>query len=254
MAFALLVADKQWGGSYKSTATSVISDIWSHDIDTSSLLPTGGSNYGNTSSKPTDPSYFAPSYYRLFATVDSAHAWGTVASNVYTAINKVATSSGLVPAWCSNNCSGVGSNGGADDGIYQYDSHRVPWRLGLDACWNGTTSGSTFLTNNAKFFQNISSPASGGGGVGRVQDIYTLSGAVNGDAAPNSMSIIGTAGVGAMAVGNAFANTAYQFILDASYSPASTIPDTGGRVSYSYFNATVGLITALTMSGNFNHP
>ncbi len=254
MAFALLVADKQWGGTYKSTATSVISDIWSHDIDTSSMLPTGGSNYGNTSSKPTDPSYFAPSYYRIFATVDSSHAWGTVATNVYTAINKVATSSGLVPAWCSNNCSAVGSNGGSDDGIYQYDSHRVPWRLGLDACWNGTTTGSTFLTNNAKFFQNIASPASGGGGVGRIQDIYTLSGAVNGDAAPNSMSIIGTAGFGAMAVGNAFASTAYQFVLDASYSPASTIPDTNGRVSYSYFNATVGLLTALTMSGNFNHP
>jgi hypothetical protein len=24
-------------------------------------------------------------------------------------------------------------------------------------------------------------------------------------------------------------------------------------VAYSYFNATVGLLTALTMSGNFNH-
>ena len=58
-----------------------------------------------------------------------------------------------------------------------------------------------------------------------------------------------------MAAGNsAFANTAYQFVLDASYTPASTIPATSGKVAYTYFNATVGLLTALTMSGNFNHP
>jgi hypothetical protein len=148
----------------------------------------------------------------------------------------------------------AGGGGYTDAAIYQYDAHRVPWRLGLDACWNGTTSGNTVLTNNAKFFQSIASPSSGGGGVGRIQDIYTLTGTINSDAGPNSMSAVGTAGVGAMAVGSAFATTAYQFILDASYSPASTIPDTSGRVSYSYFNATVGLMSALTMSGNFNHP
>jgi hypothetical protein len=133
--------------------------------------------------------------------------------------------------------------------IFQYDAHRVAWRLGIDACWNGTTTGKTFLTNNAKFFANQSSS-----GIGRVYDIYTLTGAVNGsDAAINSTSAIGTAGVGAMAVGNSFASTAYQFILDSSYSPSSIIPDSKGKVAYSYFNATVGLLTALTMSGNFNH-
>jgi endo-1,4-beta-D-glucanase Y len=256
MAFALLVAAKQWGGTYSSTASGLISDIWTNDIDKTSMLPTGGSNFGNsTSSQPTNPSYFAPAYYRAFATVDSGHAWGTVASNCYTAISKVANSTtGLVPAWCSNNCSSAGGGSYTDNGVYQYDAHRVPWRLGLDACVNGTTSGNTVLTNNAKFFLNIAAPSSGGGGVGRIYDIYTLAGAVNGDAALNSMSLIGTAGVGAMAVGSSFASTAYQFILDASYSPASTIADSSGHVAYSYFNATVGLMTALTMSGNFNHP
>jgi endo-1,4-beta-D-glucanase Y len=256
MAFALLLADKQWpGGSYKATATSLIGDIWSHDIDTSSNLPTGGSNYGSTSSKVTNPSYFAPAYYRAFASVDnttSGHNWNTIASSVYTAISSIASKAGkagLIPAWCSSNCTAVGSNGGSDDSIYQYDAHRVPWRLGVDACWNGTTSASSFLSSNASFFASQASA-----GIDRVYDIYTLSGGANGDAAQNSMSAIGTAGVGAMAAGNSFMNTAYQFILDASYSPASQIPDTSGRVSYSYFNATVGLLSALTMSGNFNHP
>jgi endo-1,4-beta-D-glucanase Y len=255
MAFALIEAYAQWGtASYQTNAKAVISDIWSHDIDTTSMLPTGGSNYGNTSSKVTNPSYFAPAYYRIFGSSawDSGHAWSTVATNCYTAIAKVATSSGLLPAWCSNNCASAASNGGADDMDYQYDAHRVPWRLGIDACWNKSSvpaSGMTFLTNNSNFFENIAkAPTAAGGGVGRIQDIYTTGGNVNGDAEPNSMSCVGTAGVGAMAVGNAtFEQTAYQFILDASYTPDPTTR----KEAYTYFNATVGLLTALTMSGNF---
>jgi endo-1,4-beta-D-glucanase Y len=255
MAFALIQAGKQWGGTYAATAKTMIGQIWSSDIDTTSNLPTGGSNYGNsTSSHVTNPSYFAPAYYRAFATIDTGHAWNTVATNVYSAIASIETkvgTQGLIPAWCSNNCTAVGTNGGADDQVYQYDAHRVAWRLGVDACWNSGSvpaSGKTFLTNNAAFF--ASKAASG---IGRIVDIYTLSGGANGDAAPNSMSVVGTAGVGAMAVGNAFMNSAYRFILDATYTPASTIPDSGGKIAYTYFNATVGLLSALTMSGNLSN-
>jgi len=257
MAFALIQAGKQWGGTYAATAKTMIGQIWSSDIDPTSNLPTGGSNYGNsTSNHVTNPSYFAPAYYRVFATIDTTagHNWSTVATNVYTAIasieSKVGTP-GLIPAWCSSNCTVVDTNGGADDKVYQYDAHRVAWRLGVDACWNSGSvpaSGKTFLTNNAAFF--ASKAASG---IGRIVDIYTLSGGANGDAAPNSMSVVGTAGVGAMAVGNTFMNSAYRFILDASYTPASTIPDSGGKIAYTYFNATVGLLSALTMSGNLSN-
>ena len=164
----------------------------------------------------------------------------------------MATSQGLLPAWCTNNCSAVDTSGMyTDGGIYQYDAHRVPWRIGLDACWNKSmvpASGMAFLTNNANFFATKAAT-----GIGRIVDIYTLTGGVNGDAAPHSMSIVGTAGVGAMAAGNTFMNAAYQFLIDATYTPASTIPDSMGRIAYTYFNATVGLLTALTLSGNFGN-
>ncbi len=252
MAFALIEAGKQWsGGTYASDAATMISDIWAHDIDTGAMLPNGGSNFGN--GMQTNPSYWAPAFYRVFATVDSSHAWNTIASNVYTALNAIAgkstgnASGALVPAWCSgSNCGNVAGGGYTDGGVYQYDAHRVPWRFGIDACWNGTTTGSTFLSKNAGFFANIAKT-----GIGRIVDIYTLSGTANSDAAPNSMSIVGTAGVGAMAVGNSFADASWQFILDAAYSPQSLIKDTQGHIGYTYFNATVGLLSALTLSGNF---
>ncbi len=249
MAFALLQADKQWGSTgtynYKSLATMMIGQILSSDIDSATLLPKGGNMYGSPS--PTNPSYFAPAYYREFAKNGSS-SWSTVITNVYAAIGRVGNASGLIPAWCQSNstnpCATAGSNGGTDDMIYQYDAHRVAWRLGIDACWNAVTTGNSFLSDNATFFATAAA-----NGIGRVSDIYTLAGKPNTDAQPNSMSAIGTAGVGAMAVGNAFASTAYRFLLDATYTPD---PATR-KEAYTYFNATVGLLSALTMSGNFNN-
>jgi endo-1,4-beta-D-glucanase Y len=252
MAFALIEAGKRWGGSYASSASTMIKDIYAHDIDTAAKLPNGGSNFG--SGMQTNPSYWAPAYYKVFAGIDTADDWNTVANNTYTALSAIAGKStgnaagALVPAWCSgSNCGNVAGSGYTDGGVYQYDAHRVPWRFGIDKCWNSATGASTFLTKNSGFFANIAKT-----GIGRIEDIYTLGGTANGDAEPNSMSIIGTAGVGAMAAGNAsFANAAWQFLLDASYSPASFIKDSGGKISYTYFNATVGLLSALTLSGNF---
>ncbi len=136
---------------------------------------------------------------------------------------------------------------------YQYDAHRVPWRFGLDACWNSTSANAAdakaFLLSNTNFFVSKST-----NGIGRVFDIYQMGGVVSSNGVPNSMSAVGTAGVGAMAnaatsaTAKAFLDRAYRFILDASYTSDPASASTG----YTYFNATVGLLTAITMSGNFN--
>ena len=142
----------------------------------------------------------------------------------------------------------VGGGSYTENNDYQYDAHRIPWRLGLDACWNSIPSaGTTFLTDSANYFNSIET-ASAGGGVGNIVDKYSMSGGVLGDANPNSMSAVGCAGVGAMAANNAFMTNAYQFVLDGAY----TADPKARSTAYTYFNATVGLLTALTMSGNFN--
>lgn len=273
-AFALLQAGKVFNStSYTSAGTAMVGDIWTHEIDPHSFLPTGGSNYTNggvpdsqmsQAGNVTDPSYFAPEYYPTFASVDTGHAWGTVATNVYTALNNVANSStGLVPAWCSStgdvaaqSCTAAASNtGGASDMTYQYDSHRVPWRVGLDYCWNGNASAKTFLTKLISFFDGIGGTSgANGGGVGRLWDQYELNGTEAPNAAPNSMSLIGCAGVGAMATGTSdLVNSAWQFVLDGSNRATLDVAASGSMSGYSYFNATVGLLTLLSMSGNIPH-
>lgn len=274
-AFALIEAGKKFNNaSYTTAGNAMVANIWNHEIDPHSFLPTGGSNYTNggvpdsqnsQAGNVTDPSYFAPEYYPTFAQADTAHAWtGTNSpyTAVYTALGNIVKSSsdGLVPAWCAStgdtpgtSCTSPGENtGGASDETYQYDSHRVPWRVGLDYCWNSNASAKSFLTNLIAFFNGLASPtASTGGGIGRIMDLYELTGSPAPNAAPNSMSLIGCAGVGAMATGTtAFVNSAWQFVLDGSNRALLDVATSGQQSGYSYFNATVGLLTLLSMSGN----
>jgi endo-1,4-beta-D-glucanase Y len=257
-AFALIEAGKRWSNSsYTSAGTTMVQDIWMHDIDSSSHLPRGGSNYTGTSGggdlNNTNPSYFAPAYYPTFAKVDSGHAWSSVTTAVYSALDTLANgTTGLVPAWCSNNCTAVGSNGAATDLIYQYDAHRVPWRVGLDACWNGSSSAKSFLTKISGFFAGIAATSgANGGGLGRLVDLYDLNGAAAPNAAPNSMSLIGSAAVGAMSGSNSsFVNSAWQILLDGENRATLDVAKAGSQSGYSYYNATVGLLTMLSLSGN----
>ena len=249
-AFAMLMASRQWsGGSYASDATTLMHGVLAADMSGSYIK--AGSNYSNT--QITNPSYFAPAFYRAFAAADTsnASAWNNLASGAYTLLNAISSSSsnGLVPAWCTGgSCSGAASNGGSNDTIYQYDSHRVPWRIGMDYCWNGTSAAKTYLDKISGFFSG-----KGANGVGRIYDLYNLNGMEASGAAVNSASIIGTAASGAMSNSSysTFMNDGYQLVFDL-LNRAKLNDDGVNKSAYSYFNATVGMLTLLTMSGNFN--
>jgi hypothetical protein len=259
-AFALLQAATAWGGSYKSKAMTMISDIWSKDIDSGSggtMLPKGGSNYGaptgTGSTSITNASYFAPAYYAAFKAAGDSNNWDGVSSAVYTAIGAIAGSNGLIPAWCGNKCTVAASNGATTDTDYQYDSHRIPMRIGLDYCWNGSSANAAaakaYTTKNTAFF--VSAAANG---IGYVLDMYTPSGGAVSGTAPNSASILGTSAVGAMATGNqTYLNDAYMSVFDSITRGSMAPVDAAGKTPYSYYNATVGLLTALMMTGNFMH-
>src|SRR6185295_15476485 len=133
-AFALLQASRKWSGAYLSNALSVMHALLAYDVYNNTYIK-GGSNYA--AGAVTSPSYFAPAYYTEFAKVDSVNAatWNGLATAVYgtwlAGIGATSTN-GLYPGWCGNNCTTAASNGGATDVLYQYDSHRIPWRIGFD--------------------------------------------------------------------------------------------------------------------------
>lgn len=249
-AFALLMAAKQWGGgSYQSDATSMISSILSTETSGGVLKP--GNSFGG--SDLTNPSYFAPAFYRVFQAAGGG-SWDSVISSTYSYLQSIQGSNGLVPAWCSNGCSSRGGGGYENADLYQYDSHRTPWRMALDACWNDNAQAKTYVGLTSNFFAGKSTT-----GIGTILDIYDGGGGNGPDPKANSMSIVGTAACGAMVTAGSnaghkrFLDSAFRFILDANYTadPSARDPQSS-TTAYTYYNATVGLLTALTMSGNFN--
>ena len=252
-AFALIQASKQWsGGSYAADGLALVKAIYSNEVEAGTLAIKPGNNFGGNSL--TNPSYFAPAYYRVFATVDSGDNWNGVITKTYSMLKAIQGSNGVVPAWCQNGCTTAGANGMyTDDTRYQYDSHRTPWRIGLDACWNGNADAQNYVKLITGFFATQAA-----NGMGRVVDIYQTNGTPLTGAKFNSMSIIGTAGAGALysagstAAHKQFLDRAWRFLLDASYTADPTFR-AGVTGAYTYYNATVGLLTALTLSGNFNN-
>ena len=260
MAWALLMADRQWGGSptvgglpsYASSATTVINAIWSKEVDQSNgfvLKP--GDNFGGANQ--TNPSYFAPSYYRVFATATSNTGWMSVVTSSYAILAKASGSSGLVPNWV--NSQGVGVNGPGNDanGVhFGYDACRTPWRIALDYCENGEPQALQYLQKIVGFYTG---KFTAGGGLGAIKDGYTVAGAT--PPAPlgmyaAGMAFTGPAGVAAMSVSGSTAGAA-SFVNSVYLTMVADI--TGAAMNspgvFSYYHGSWGVLSLLTMSGNF---
>jgi endoglucanase len=264
MAWALAMADKQWGSKvnggldYLSLAKAQIAAIWNHEVYQSKLAGPGDSWPGNLFND-INISYFAPAYYRLFKQLDSSHDWDAVNTTVFDTIfgpgdngtgalnsSNKNTTNGLVPAWCT-------STGGMSSGqpyTYQYDSCRTPFRIGLDWCLNATSAASAATAINParsqKYVKLTTSFFSGlAGGAAAIVDGYNMDGSVNSGAHTvsqgQSAAFLGPAGVGAM-------GTTSQPFLDATYT---LVKGDNLLVGGAYYDESWTVMSLLMMTGNF---
>jgi endo-1,4-beta-D-glucanase Y len=229
MAFALVMADKQWGG-YQTPATNMVNALLSHEVEGGSNVLKPGDNFGGASL--TNPSYFAPAYYRVFATYTAKPQWMSVVDSSYQILKACSNpTSGLVPDWC--NSSGAAQARGGTIG-YNYDACRTPWRIAMDACWNNETRAQVWLAKVAGFFGNI--------GALSIKDGYNLDGTPTGTA--NVLAFVGPAGTSAMPSNGAT-------LMKDAYARVAAITRAGTGSAYSYFNASWGVLSLLQMTGNF---
>ena len=247
MAWALLMATYQWGGSgslgntYSFYANRTINAIYNTETNGGTLM--AGDGFG-----VINPSYFAPAYYKDFAAATGNPGWNSVADNCYTLINnnlKTAygnTADGLVSAWCDS--SGVSINAVSSSYTdYQYDACRTPFRIALDYLYNGDSRAFTYLSKTSNFFSGV--------GAANIRDGYHLDGTqdpqlpaltVSQNPGFQSAAFLGPAGVGAMISGT------YQSFLDADYTQ---IHNMDRLVGGTYYDECWTLMAMLTMSGNF---
>jgi endo-1,4-beta-D-glucanase Y len=247
MAFALLMADKQWGGggtlgdSYFNVAKGQIQKIWDHEIHEGKLLKPGDGWNLPDPWKLVNVSYFAPSYYRAFAVASGNMGWNEVIKTSYdtlenslNATNKN-TDNGLVPAWSTSDGAPTGA---AFDGApthYQYDSCRTPFRVGIDYCMYNEPRAKAYAAKTSQFF--------GGIGVPNIVDGYNLDGTPRAQhPTGQSASFIGPATVGAMTSGST------SPLLSLGYTAVAT---RNLLIGGEYYDGSWTVLSLLMLSGNF---
>jgi endo-1,4-beta-D-glucanase Y len=226
MAFALVMADAQWGG-YAAPAKQLIGNILAHEVEPGSNVLKPGDRWGG--SNEMNPSYLSPAYYRVFAAYTGQSQWMAVVDSSYDLLGKCANpTTGLVPDWC--NASGAAQRGSR----YSYDACRTPWRIALDACWNAEPRAKAYLGRVSAFFAKQ--------GAANIKDGYTLDGMATGQS--NSLAFVGPAGASALA------GPAPQLARDA-YTRVKAVTRLGAGSGYTYYDASWGVLSVLLMTGNF---
>ncbi len=248
MAWALVMADRQWGGAgsldaaYGDYARQLIQAIWDHEIDHGrGEMPLPGDAWGGADI--TNISYFAPAYYRVFGeVVDNVAGWNAAIDRSYeiieASLNEASgnAQNGLVPAWCDSS----GTPKVAYDGApthFQNDSTRTPFRVGQDYCYYGEPRALAYLEKITSFYQSV--------GVANIVDGYELDGTERPEFSMNGLgaaSFVGPAGVGAM-----FSADNLSFTNDA-YDAVATGALTAGTI---YYQKSWSALSLLMMSGNF---
>lgn len=270
MAFALAMADKQWGGqgtlsqTYKQSAITQIQKIWGTEIYNYSWVRAGDGTWATNANQ--NISYFAPSYYRVFAALDpktcapgtsvatatsmGCDRWWGVIDQAYATIGDALNSAngnqnnGLVPGWCNDSNGAPCTAAGGQPFNYQYDACRTPFRIGLDWCWNSASTSSSvslaqaYVAKTSSFFAGVS------GGASHIVDGYALNGTPQGSKL--SAAFIGPAGVGAM--GGAMAASTYQPFLNDAYTQVASDSAFGGG---EYYESSWTVMSLLMMTGNF---
>lgn len=247
IAWALLMASRQWGepagaDAYHLAAVQMIENILAFEVDLTrrSMLKPGDA-WGAVD--VTNPSYFAPAYFRVFGAVTGKEAeWNAVIDENYAILERSlnATSgnatNGLVPAWCDSAGTPVEAYAGAPL-HFQNDSTRTPFRVGQDYCWFGEPRAKAYLDKIASFYAGV--------GVAQIVDGYELDGTPRPERAVGGLqaaSFVGPAGV-------AFASDpGWQAELDQAWALVATGELTAGTT---YYQKSWTALSLLFMAGDF---
>src|SRR6185436_742491 len=171
MIWALIMASDQWSSTdYLNAAANMIQAMRQNSISPDGTLKPGDT-WGGT--PLTNPSYFSPAYFRVFAVLTNDTLWSTtIIDKNYATLAKVAGNNGLVPDW-TNNAGVVNTNltengSSFNNSTYGYDAARTPWRITMDWCFNGETRARDYLMKVGAFFNGV--------GASNIGDGYALSG------------------------------------------------------------------------------
>ena len=166
IALALLFASKKWNSEYYGDlGKKVVQDIWKYEVVNigNRYYLTAGTNLRRDNGYLTNPSYFSPASYRIFADADPEHPWNLLADDIYHTLDDISASTlvtnktHLVPNWFIISESGFAETSAPyvnkDADFYGYDAFRLYWRVALDQLWFNNSDAKEYLLSVSPFFE-----------------------------------------------------------------------------------------------------
>lgn len=253
IAFALLLADKQWGSNgeinYLAFANDMIYNILEADINQQKFSIKLGDwveDKDATYGKATRTSDFILNHLKNFAAAVPDPRWELVISKTYAIINELYTNfgpaTGLLPDFAEF-IGGMYVPADEDflendtDGFYSWNACRTPWRIATDYILTGDPRAYTQLTTLNSWIQS-----STGGSPYDTSAGYMLDGTPLEDY--DDLAFVTSFAVGAII------NPSNQTWLNSLWSYTSTQPTS----NESYFANTVRLLCFVIISGNWWTP
>ena len=252
IAFALLLADRQWGSqgdiNYLAEAKKTIDAILQSDINQDIWSVKLGDDIDRKDSAYADTrsSDFMPGHFRAFAHATGNPAWNRVIEKGYATMAAVQSGhspeAGLVPDFiCHTDKSPVPAKAkyleSKHDGAYSYNACRVPFRVALDFLVSGEPKSREALAKLNQWIQQKT-----GGDPAKIAAGYTLSGKEIDK--ENQMCFVAPFAVSAMV------STDNQAWLDSlsAFVIHSTKDDS------TYYDSTIKLLCLVALSGNWWNP
>jgi len=252
IAYALLLADKQWGScgaiDYHAEALDVLAAIAAREVDGSGRYVLLGDW-----ATPAEPGYYAatrssdfmPDHLRSFAAATGSAVWTDVLDHTYQVVDDVQTThspvTGLLPDFVANPGGApapVAPNflEGPNDGDYDYNACRDPWRIATDFLVAGEPRAKTAVERITGWFRGATGDDPGTIGAG-----YQLDGTPSPDSDFRSMAFVAPLGVAAMV------DAAHQAWLNAVWDLVVATP----LDAEAYYENTLKLLAMIVMSGNW---
>lgn len=253
IAFALLLADRQWGSNgpidYLQEAKHVIAAIRHVELNpVSSVMLLGGFV------QPSSPEYyfgarssdFMPDHFRAFRSAATDGKWAEVIDVGYRVIRtlqrRYSPQAGLVPDFIKNTQTEPEPAPPhyletRYDGQYSYNACRVPWRLGTDYLISGDPRALEALEVLNAWIRRDT-----GGDPGLIHDGYDLRGMKLSEG--TSLAFVAPLAVAAMV------SERHQPWLNALWQQVAKTPLEDGD----YFGNTLKMLALLVLSGNWWPP
>ena len=249
IAYALLLADKQWSSAgtfnYRHLAVSAIQAVRMREINPVThhvLLGDWVNPIDPEFYYATRPSDFMLSHFRAFLAATNHGEWTNIINKTYDIIKTMQTrfspTTGLLPDFVVTIQTGTRPAAaefleGPEDGWYSYNSCRTPWRIGMDFLLYGEARARTAVGKINAWIKIKT-----GGDPGKILDGYRLNGIAFGTG--DDLAFVAPFGVSAM---SGSANQAWLNKLWAGIT-ARKVSDTD------YFGETLTMLSLIAMSGN----